>query len=118
MPALRPACPPAPYRTSGQKCYVGFVPARSGRAEQSDATKQTIYSPAEVARKLHVDERTVRRWVTAGVIPADHTTAGHHLVSVATLQALQQLARDRVPLNARTLRGRFEQIQEDRQPTE
>jgi hypothetical protein len=46
----------------------------------------------------------VRRWVTAGVIPADHTAAGHHLVSVSTLRALQQLAKDKSPLNTRTLR--------------
>jgi hypothetical protein len=70
---------------------------------------------------LRVDERTVRRWVTGGVIPADHTAAGHHLVSMSTLRALQQLARDKVPLNTRTLRGRFEQSaqrQEDRQTTD
>ena len=81
---------------------------------------QATLSPAEVAKKLRVDERTVRRWVTAGVIPADHTAAGHHLVSVSTLEALQQLAKDKVPLNTRTLRGRFEQFaqpQEDRPPT-
>jgi transposase len=105
------------YRTGGQKCYVGFVPARSRRSESLDIPKEAALSPAEVARELHVDERTVRRWVTAGVIPADHTTAGHHLVSASTLQALQQLAKAKVPLNTRTLRGRFEQIQEDRQPT-
>jgi hypothetical protein len=97
------------------------VPTRSRREESSDATNQALLSPADVARKLRVDERTVRRWVTAGVIPAEHTTAGHHLVSVSTLQALQQLAKERVPLNTRTLRGRFEQfaqVQEDRQPTD
>ena len=66
-------------------------------------------SPAEVAGALGVDERTVRRWVVAGVVPAEHTPAGHHLLSPSVLRVLQQLARDKVPLNARTLRGRFEQ---------
>src|SRR5205814_8306769 len=94
------------YRTSGQKCYVGFVPTRSRRTETSGSAEQpATLSPSQVATELGVDERTVRRWVTAGVIPADHTAAGHHLVSVSTLRALQQLARDRVPLNTRTLRG-------------
>src|ERR1051326_1249839 len=94
----------AGYRTSGQKCYVGFVPPRGRREE---ASNQATLSPAQVARELHVDERTVRRWVTAGVIPAEHTAAGHHLLSPSTLHALQQLAKERVPLNTRTLRGRF-----------
>jgi len=69
-------------------------------------------SPSQVASELGVDERTVRRWVTANLIPADHTVAGHHLIAPSTVRELQQLIRQRVPLNARTLRGRFEQ--EDR----
>ena len=97
------------------------MPARSRRGEAPDTTEQTTLSPSQVASELGVDERTVRRWVTAGVIPADHTTAGHHRVSVFTLRALQQLVSEKVALNTRTLRGRFDQDaqrQEDRQPTD
>jgi predicted RNase H-like nuclease len=84
------------------------VPARIRRAYTPEAADQAAtLSPAQVAAELGVDERTVRRWVTAGVVPAEHTPAGHHLLSLSVLRALQQLARDKVALNARTLRGRF-----------
>ena len=83
------------------------MPARSRR---SDVTNQVQYSPAGVAAQLKIDERTVRRWVATGLIPADETTAtGHYFVSESTLQVLQQLVKAKVPLNARTLRGRFDQ---------
>jgi hypothetical protein len=80
---------------------------RSKTAEAGDLA--ATLSPAQVADELGVDERTVRRWVTGGVVPSESTPAGHHLLSPAVLQQLQQLARDKVPLNARTLRGRFNQ---------
>jgi DNA-binding transcriptional MerR regulator len=76
-----------------------------------------MLSPAQVAEELGIDERTVRRWAAADVLPAEHTPTGHHRLSAALVPALQQLIRDKVPLNARTLRGRFEQfaqVQEDR----
>jgi excisionase family DNA binding protein len=85
------------------------VPAKSRRSAVSSVTNEPAYSPGGVADALGVDERTVRRWIEAKVIPAEDTVAGHHLVSESTLQALQQLVRDKVPLNARTLRGRFSQ---------
>jgi hypothetical protein len=80
-----------------------------------------MLSPAEVAEKLGIPEleRTVRRWAAADVLPAEHTPTGHHRLPAALVPALQPLIRDKVPLNARTLRGRFEhlaQVQEDRQP--
>jgi hypothetical protein len=92
------------------------VPAKSRRSGLSTASNEPVYSPGWVADTLHVDERTVRRWISARLIPAEDTVVGHHLVSESTLQALRQLVRDRVALNARTLRGRFEQCQEDRPP--
>lgn len=95
--------------------------AKSRRSGLSSATNEAVYSPGWVADTLHVDERTVRRWISAGLIPAEDTVVGHHLVSESTVRALQQLVRDKVPLNARTLRGRFEQfakVQEDRPPTD
>jgi hypothetical protein len=76
-------------------------------------------SPAQVARELGVDERTVRRWIVAGVIPAQHTVTGYHLVAPSTVTALQQLSSSGIPLNTRTLRGRFNSSpppREDRQP--
>lgn len=89
------------------------MPTRIRRADASEAAEQAAtLSPAQVAAELGVDERTVRRWVTAGVVPAEHTPAGHHLLSLSVLRVLQQLARDKVALNARTLRGRFnEEVQ-------
>jgi len=96
------------YRTGGRECYVRYVPAKIRRAYMSEASDQAAtLSPAQVAAELGVDERTVRRWVTAGVVPSESTPAGHHLLSLSVLRALQQLARDKVALNARTLRGRF-----------
>jgi hypothetical protein len=101
---------PAAYRTRGQECYVRYVATKSRRRQTADAGDlSATLSPAQVADELGVDERTVRRWVTGGVVPSESTPAGHHLLSPAVLQLLQQLARDKVPLNARTLRGRFNQ---------
>jgi excisionase family DNA binding protein len=128
----QPICRPVParnrpigqvgYRPSGQKCYVAFVPARTPRVKASDdADQATMLSPAQVAEKLGIEERTVRRWAAADVLPAEHTRTGHHRLPASLVPALQQLIRDKVPLNARTLRGRFEQfaqLQEDRQPTD
>lgn len=95
------------YRPGGQECYVWSVPRE--RCEEAQTSPKQL-SPADVALALKVDERTVRRWAAADVIPAEHTTAGHHLISESTLHALQQLMRDKVPLNTRTLRGRFGQL--------
>jgi hypothetical protein len=74
-----------------------------------------LLSPAQAAREIGVDERTVRRWAAAEVIPARHTVAGHHLVTASTVRALQELSRSGVPLNTRTLRGRFEQPQQSQE---
>ena len=77
-----------------------------------------MLSPAEVAKKLKIDERTVRRWAATNVLPAEHTLTGHHRLPAWLVPELQQLIRDKQPLNARTLRGRFTQSpQEDRQKT-
>jgi hypothetical protein len=98
------------YRTNGQECYVRYVATKSRRGSTAGAGGlAATLSPAQVADELGVDERTVRRWVTGGVVPSESTPAGHHLLSPAVLRQLQQLARDKVPLNARTLRGRFNQ---------
>jgi hypothetical protein len=80
-----------------------------------------MLSPAQVAEELGIPglERTVRRWAAADVLPAEHTPTGHHRLPATLVPALQQLIKDKVPLNARTLRGRFEHFakpQEDRQP--
>jgi hypothetical protein len=86
------------------------VATKSRRGKTADAGDLVAtLSPAQVADELGVDERTVRRWVTGGVVPSESTPAGHHLLSLAVLRELQRLARDKVPLNARTLRGRFNQ---------
>ena len=82
--------------------------SRRGQTADADDLAATL-SPAQVAGELGVDERTVRRWVTGGVVPSERTPAGHHLLSPAVLRQLQQLASDNLPLNARTLRGRFNQ---------
>jgi hypothetical protein len=79
-----------------------------------------MLSPSEFAKELGlgIDERTVRRWAEKKVLPAEDTATGHHRISALLVPALQQLAKDGVALNARTLRGRFEQSpQEDRPPT-
>lgn len=75
-----------------------------------------MLSPAQAARELGVDERTVRRWAATDVIPVRHTVAGHHLVASSTVRALQALSRSGVPLNTRTLRGRSLQLEEERTP--
>jgi hypothetical protein len=120
VPAPKRPIGQAGYRPSGQKCYVAFVAARTARVKASDdADQATMLSPAQVAEKLGIDERTVRRWAAADVLPAAHTPTGHHRLSASLVPALQQLIRDKVPLNARTLRGRFDQSvqpQEDRRP--
>ena len=100
----------AAYRTGGQECYVRCVATRSRRGQTADPDDRVAtLSPGQVAAELGVDERTVRRWVTSGVVPSESTPAGHHLLSPAVLRQLQQLAREKVPLNARTLRGRFDE---------
>ena len=71
------------------------------------SANEALLSPAQAAREIGVDERTVRRWAAADVIPVRHTVAGHHLVTASTVHALQELSRSGVPLNTRTLRGRF-----------
>jgi hypothetical protein len=80
----------------------------SGKSREPSAN-EAVLSPAEAAREIGVDERTVRRWAAAEVIPVRHTVAGHHLVMASTVRALQELSRSGVPLNTRTLRGRFSQ---------
>src|SRR3954453_22607136 len=106
------------FRPAGQRCYVGFVPSKSQRTESSNTTDQPeLLTPGEVARELGIQERTVRRWAADDVIPAEHTPTGMHRVPASLVPALQQLIKDRVPLNARTLRGRFNKhkdLEEDR----
>jgi excisionase family DNA binding protein len=69
-----------------------------------------MLSPAEVARELGIQERTVRRWAADDVIPAEHTPTGHHRLPASLVPELQQLIKDRVPLNSRNLRARFSQL--------
>jgi len=65
-------------------------------------------SPAQVAAELGVDEKTVRNWIHAGVVPAARTAAGRYRVPPSVVPRLLDLAKD-IPLNTRTLRGRFEE---------
>jgi hypothetical protein len=98
------------YRTSGQECYVRYMPTRSRRAQMAGAADQiAMLSPSQVAAELGIEERTVRRWAAAGIVPAEHTPTGHHRLPATLVPVLQQLIKDKVPLNARTLRGRFDQ---------
>jgi excisionase family DNA binding protein len=106
MPADKRAFGPLDYQAIGQECYVAYVPARSRRVAESGPAE--MLSPAQVAAELGVDERTVRRWIEAGVVPAERTTAGRYRVAPSVVPTLQRLGKD-MPLNARTLRGRFEE---------
>jgi excisionase family DNA binding protein len=86
------------------------VPSKSRRTEASDTVVEpTMLSPAEVAKELGIQERTVRRWAADDVIPAEHTPTGHHRLPASLVPVLQQLIKDRVPLNSRNLRVRFSQ---------
>lgn len=119
MPANRRPFGHAGYRSSGQVCYVGFVPSKKRRSELSGAAPVAMLSPKQVADELGIEERTVRRWAAADILPAEHTPTGNHRLPASLVPALQQLIRDKVPLNTRTLRGRFDQSvqpQEGRQP--
>lgn len=97
------------FRRSGQLYYRRVVMAARSRAGASEPANQIkMLSPSEFAKELGVDERTVRRWAAAGVLPAEHSLTGHHRLPASLVPALQALIAAKVPLNARTLRGRFD----------
>lgn len=75
---------------------------------------EPMYSPGQVAERLGVGERTVRRWATTGVLPSHRTVAGQYLVSESTVLDLERLVAAKLPLNARTLKTQL--AQEDRTP--
>ena len=84
--------------------------SKSRPTEATDTVdKPTMLSPAEVAKELGIQERTVRRWAADDVLPAEHTPTGHHRLPASLVPILQQLIKDRVPLNSRNLRVRFSQ---------
>jgi excisionase family DNA binding protein len=86
------------------------VASESRPTEATDTVdKPTMLSPAEVAKELGIQERTVRRWAADDVLPAEHTPTGHHRLPASLVPILQQLIKDRVPLNSRNLRVRFSQ---------
>ena len=67
--------------------FVRYVPARIRRAYTSEASDQAaMLSRAQVAAERGVDERTVRRSVTAGVVPSQSIPAGHHLLALSRLR--------------------------------
>lgn len=68
-------------------------------------------SPGEVADEVGVNEKTIRRWLEAGLIKGDRTVVGRWLVPPTVVLDLKRLA-TQAPLNARVLRAR----KEGRQP--
>ena len=72
-------------------------------------------SPAQVASKVGVDEKTVRNWIHAHVVEAFRTPAGRYRLSPAVVPILQELGQE-MPLNVGALRRRFQQVQEGQEP--
>ena len=58
------------------------------RAEDLRETAERVLTPAEVARMLRVDPKTVTRWAAAGRLDSIRTPGGHRRFRESVVRAL------------------------------